>query len=511
MCILQALSANMKRFFFEGYDIRLDPACGIFITMNPGYAGRTELPDNLKAMFRPISMIVPDTSMIAEIVLFGEGFSDTRTLARKVDTLYSLAKQQLSKQDHYDFGLRSMVALLRYAGQKRRVSETMTDPEVLILAMRDMNIPRLTSDDVPLFSGVIKDLFPNDEPPTFDYGVLLKAIEKNLTRDGYQATPKAVLKVLELYETKNSRHSVMLVGRTGSGKSVTWKTLRNSLTYLSHKGIEGYVAVKEHVINPKALSQAELYGEFDLSTGEWADGVISSIMRITCADEKPDQKWILFDGPVDAVWIENMNSVMDDNKILTLINSERISMPEQVTLLFEVDTLAQASPATVSRCGMVYNDFRDLGWKPYVDSWLGRQTKAKVAKEYQKSVDFYLEKVLQFKAENCKELIPTTELNAVMALARLMDSLATKENGVHYKDDTTFDIMVRFYFIFSLIWSVCASVDEDGRKKIDGLLREMDPIFPAKDTVYDYYVDPKTKNLTHWETLLNNSWRYDPE
>lgn len=106
-----------------------------FVQQNPGYAGRTELPDNLKAMFRPISMIVPDTSLIAEIVLFGEGFDDTRVLARKVDTLYALSKQQLSKQDHYDFGLRSMVALLRYAGQKRRVSPHMSDPEVLILAM----------------------------------------------------------------------------------------------------------------------------------------------------------------------------------------------------------------------------------------------------------------------------------------------------------------------------------------------------------------------------------------
>jgi dynein heavy chain len=63
-----------------------------------------------------------------------------------------------------------------------------------------------------------------------------------------------------------------------------------------------------------------------------------------------------------------MNSVMDDNKILTLINSERISMPEQVSLLFEVDNLTQASPATVSRCGMVYTDYRDLGWKPYIGS-----------------------------------------------------------------------------------------------------------------------------------------------
>lgn len=70
-----------------------------------------------------------------------------------------------------------------------------------------------------------------------------------------------------------------------------------------------------------------------------------------------------------------MNSVMDDNKVLTLINSDRITMPEQVSLLFEVGDLSVASPATVSRCGMVYNDYKDWGWMPYINSWVKTKTK----------------------------------------------------------------------------------------------------------------------------------------
>lgn len=92
-----------KRFTFQGEDIDLVWSCGLFITMNPGYAGRTELPDNLKSMFRPISMVVPDSNYIAEIILFGEGFSDTRLLATKVYTLYQLCAQQLSKQGKENF------------------------------------------------------------------------------------------------------------------------------------------------------------------------------------------------------------------------------------------------------------------------------------------------------------------------------------------------------------------------------------------------------------------------
>ena len=103
LSIYSALATRVNKFIFEDTMINLIPTCGIFITMNPGYAGRTELPDNLKSMFRAISMMVPDSKLIAEIMLFGEGFRETRVLANKTFVLFVLCKQKLSKQDHYEF------------------------------------------------------------------------------------------------------------------------------------------------------------------------------------------------------------------------------------------------------------------------------------------------------------------------------------------------------------------------------------------------------------------------
>ncbi|XP_040202767.1 dynein heavy chain 2, axonemal [Rana temporaria] len=506
LSILSALSANLTRFVFEGRDISLVWSCGIFITMNPGYAGRTELPDNLKSMFRPISMVVPDSTLIAEIILFGEGFSNCKLLAKKVYTLYSLAVQQLSKQDHYDFGLRALTSLLRYAGRKRRLCPDLSDEEILIMSMKDMNIAKLTSVDLPLFNGIMHDLFPGIDAPSADSGKLREQIEQELRLSGLQITPFTVTKVIQLHETKSSRHSCMIVGRTCSGKTTTWRCLQSALSSLHRNGDTNYNLVREFPLNPKAVSLGELYGEYDLTTSEWTDGILSSLMRTACADERPDEKWIVFDGPVDTLWIESMNSVMDDNKVLTLINGERIAMPEQVSLLFEVADLAVASPATVSRCGMVFTDHTSLGWKPYVQSWLEKRSKVE-AESLQRMFDKYVGKILEYKHQNCKDLVPQEETSGVISLCKLYESLATPENGVNPADQDNYSRMVELWFLFCLVWSVCASVDEDGRKKIDNYLREIEGSFPNKDTVYEYFVDPKTKNWMNFEDRLPKGWR----
>lgn len=105
-----------EKFNFMGEIIVLVPSVGIFITMNPGYAGRTELPENLKALFRPCAMVVPDFELICEIMLVAEGFQEAKILARKFITLYTLCKELLSKQDHYDWGLRAIKSVLVVAG-----------------------------------------------------------------------------------------------------------------------------------------------------------------------------------------------------------------------------------------------------------------------------------------------------------------------------------------------------------------------------------------------------------
>jgi dynein heavy chain len=175
--VRRALLDGKTQFLFEEKEIRLRPEFGCHVTMNPGYAGRTELPDNLKVMFRPVAMMIPNYGLIAEIMLFAEGFGSAKNLSTKMVQLYKLSSEQLSQQDHYDFGLRAVKSVLVMAGSLKRANPDLVEDAVLIRAMRDANIPKFLKDDIPLFNAIVQDLFPTITIAENDYGKLEQTIK----------------------------------------------------------------------------------------------------------------------------------------------------------------------------------------------------------------------------------------------------------------------------------------------------------------------------------------------
>ena len=512
LSIVNAQRAHQSPFSFMGQIIPCSMEAGIFITMNPGYAGRTALPDNLKALMRPVAMMAPDLNLIAEVMLAAEGFAEARALAKKTITLYSLMQQQLSKQDHYDYGLRNLKAVLNMAGSLKRADASVNEESILMRALRDMNLPKFIEDDLVLFRLLLGDLFPGLELPTSEYGSLQVALERDLDRNGLQKHPFLLGKIIQLYDSQLTRHCNMLVGGTLSGKSTVWKTLTQAKTSMSKEDKEADVfPVSVHVINSKTITLSELYGAYDLQTFEWADGILSTIFKKCAEDDKPDEKWILFDGPIDAMWIESMNSVMDDNKILTLINGDRIPLTNSMALLFEVEDLAVASPATVSRAGMIYIDPNSMGWVPYMESWIKRKfaDSAEDAAFHKELFNKYVVKILDFKDHNCKEPVPINDFNAVKSLIDLYDTLAVPANGVQKvegEQPAKYQQICEKWFVFSMIWTVMAAADEGSRVLLDQCLREIEAQFPPMQTVYDYFIDTKKQDFELWESKLTN-WR----
>jgi dynein heavy chain len=174
-------------------------------------------------------------------------------------------------------------------------------------------------------------------------------VDKQFEKLMYQNTDKFHLKVVQLYETQVVRHGYMLIGLSGVGKSVIIEVLTESFA-------DWEVQTRVIKMNPKAITDTQMYGKKS-ATDEWTPGVFSKLWeQYTHKNKSSKNWWILCDGPVDTLWIESLNTVLDDNRILTLASGDRLPMSENLKLVFEVENLNNASPATVSRCGIVYVD-----------------------------------------------------------------------------------------------------------------------------------------------------------
>ena len=493
----------------------------VIITMNPGYAGRTELPDNLQVCFRPVSMMVPNYALIAEIMLFAEGFGDAKNLSRKMCKLYILCSEQLSQQPHYDYGLRAVKSVLVMAGGLKRANPNTPEDLVLIRALRDSNVPKFLADDLPLFAAIVQDLFPGVEIPSNDYGELQVALEEELVKAGLQKVPKFIGKVIQMFDIFNIRFGATLVGPAGTGKTTCYRILAALMTNLREKGSHNseFQKVRYQVLNPKCITMGELYGEFNPMTQEWHDGLASSIMREFVAEESDEKRWTVFDGPIDALWIENMNTVLDDNMTLCLANGQRIKLKWEMKCLFEVNDLAVASPATVSRIGVVYLTPSDLGWFPYAQSWVKRALPAATPVWAHERLLLLFEKIfskgMHWQRKYGKEPVETADIQLTISLCYLFQSLFTAENGVKFDaPQGELSSLLDKLFFFSYVWSVGGSLGDQFWEPFTENARE---IFeetcsglglPGGGNAFDYFVDVKENKFREWTEIVP-SFKYD--
>lgn len=224
-----------------GRSIDVDFNAGIFVTLNPagkGYGGRSRLPDNLKALFRPVAMGVPDNELIAEVNLVTEGFSQSRDLASKIVSLFKLSKQLLSPQQHYDWGLRALKAVLNSGGRLiqsyKNTGETITaekEYEILIKAVRVNTLSKLTFADTGKFLALIGDVFPGVESSDIHGGDLEVAIREVMTEKPFFLVEDAaqIKKMIQLKESLDQRMGCVIVGPSGCGKSVLWRVLKAAM------------------------------------------------------------------------------------------------------------------------------------------------------------------------------------------------------------------------------------------------------------------------------------------
>jgi dynein heavy chain len=225
----------------------------------------------------------------------------------------------------------------------------------------------------------------------------------------------------------------------------------------------------------------------------------------------------MFDGPVDAIWIENMNTVLDDNKKLCLNSGQIITLTAQMTMMFEVDDLSYASPATVSRCGMVYMEPGALGNEPLVKSWMNTLPASfKLRKQLIPTIkgffDQYLHDMIKYARKYCPEPDVTCDNNLTESCFRILncyfaDYIESDIKKVTADDIEDLEASIEQLFIFALIWSIGGSCGLEGREKFDKKLRPLLSSkcgIPDEGKVYDYVWLMNKKEWVKWTEIVDD-------
>jgi dynein heavy chain len=513
--LFRAKAEGVKEMRFEDTQIKVTQTFCVFITMNPGYAGRTELPDNLKALFRGVAMMVPDYALIGQIKLMSYGFVNARVLAKKMVATFNLASEQLSEQKHYDYGMRAVNSVINAAGLLKRKLANMDESQLLLRALRDVNVPKFLIPDIPLFENIITDLFPGVERPKYEYGGLTDAVDKATESFGLQKGANFIEKVFQLYNTMGVRHGMMIVGPTGGGKTQNYKVLAKAITSLVGTDDTLYKKVIIDIINPKSVTLEQLYGvSRDMN---WEEGIIEILVERAINNQYNNEfNWIMFDGPVDAIWIESMNTVLDDNKKLCLSSGKVLMLSNLMKMIFEVEDLEVASPATVSRCGMVYMEPEAMGVRPLMESYIGSwpailSEKKTFIPKFRTLVDNYFYPTLDHMKINCIEYVPAVLNNLMSSFIKCFDTFAFGWREVKVAEDAdAVQMYLEQFIIFSVIWSVCCTVDNEGRKIMDRWIRELmkkhksTVEIPQEESIYAYKFRPDDNIWELWTEPYKN-------
>eukprot|EP00002_Diphylleia_rotans_P021405 TRINITY_DN4165_c0_g1_i7.p1 TRINITY_DN4165_c0_g1~~TRINITY_DN4165_c0_g1_i7.p1 ORF type:complete len:4191 (+),score=803.60 TRINITY_DN4165_c0_g1_i7:51-12623(+) len=526
--IQNAMAQNRADFVLEGSLLKLNMGCGFYITMNPTYAGRQELPGNLKSLFRPIAMAVPDQEVIAEVLLFCTGFNNAKVLGRKLVYLYRLCAQQLSGAKHYDYGLRSLKSILVMGSAHRLMNPTCSEEDAILYAVKASNIPRLLAEDKAVFFALVQSVFPSNHATTEGQErESLRAFAKHALEVNGKTPSSAIIEsVLFLLDLMKSRTGVVVLGPTGAGKSMCIDALAKMISLLSDgnsHAVDPFTSVKiSGTIFPKGMRLAELFGVADEKSGEWIDGLIGYTTRQAIRDTSGPHvwKWIVFDGPIEPVWVENLNSVLDDNKTLCLANGERMRLGNDVRMVFETEDLEMATPATVSRMGVLYVPLREETWSLLLSNWLKRSP---LGNGHRKALQPHLEEFFKTHYVTC--LHSAQRLDSTLnSMLLILSTCAIFESLLEVHGDWFTPVRVGLdesrlvlwrILLLSTVWGVGGCLDGNARSHFDSIVeRTFEPITPLPDgtSAFAVKLNPGTLEFTRysWNEVPLNPWFTQP-
>lgn len=402
----------------------------------------------------------------------------------------------LSSQRHYDWGLRELKTVLNACGKSlkkiglHKMDLQFNDEmEIVVKSLRPNVMSKLTIHDCQRFTMLLEDVFPQLNMSMEVNDEFRNKIVETFQVMGLTKNDRQIDKCIELYEQLTKRIGVAVLGPPNSGKSTVISVLKSVLSSMSQ-------TIRMYIISPKSMSRSQLLGHLNVNTRQWYDGVLTQTAIAVNIEPPEVTSWIICDGDVDCEWIEALNSVLDDNKLLTLPSGWRIQFGNNVNFIFETHDLVNASPATISRMGIINFSCEDLQKELLIQPWIARHSDVDLM---QLLMEKHFEVIFR-----CFEAV-STSLEYITEVCAVNNALACL-NSVESNEE----------FVVELIKVFNGMIEQKERKDFANKILDMFNIYISNpmDAEYLYYnkfrktTETYTANEPEVRSLSGNSTVY---
>ena len=545
LALSQAKREELEVMTLDGQeDIPVDSSGAVFLTMNVSPGALTHLPKSLTDFFRPMVVSTPDTQHICETLFLAHGFQTSQALANIVECVFHSLTEMLCSSSHaYVWGLRQVRDIISLTVDKARELSLPTmsqapefESQLLLEVIPHVLLPQLHVDDLEMFHHILaicgktKPHSELDRKKEWQRQIRVESPKDNTPEDEFMLAIHQACGELEFWpdedfctkvaqlDSLHARHqSLFVIGPPGCGKSSLLETL--GVTY----NILGNCTdtVSSMSLNPKLLSATELFGYVAPETCEWHDGWFTHHLRsLNCPQDEEEQDsyaWLVLDGVLDPSWVESMNSLLDDNQVLTLASNERLSLAPHVRLVFESTDLSHVGPATVTRGGVcLLSTAQGRPWRRYVGAWISRLDEA--SEEARLCLSNLLLEVVEpilgyvaTIARGCPAGLDVEDLTYVQTLCRYLNAFCDEHVLAEPK-------RIETWFVYAAIWAFGATLDlrcghvghdedehnNNGAKKFTDWWKRtfanLGVQLPKTGTVFEYWLNPRNLVFQTWST-----------
>ncbi|XP_043255150.1 dynein axonemal heavy chain 7-like [Colletes gigas] len=361
-------------------------------------------------------------------------------------------------------------------------------------------------------------------PP--NYTIFLKTLETVCESKSLYIHDVFKLKIIQIFEIMYIHQALMIVGDPLVGKTEILHVLIDILSSLHKQEVEFGVNVKLETVIPGAPNVNQLFGHFDERSKIWKDGICSKIFRSFSENDFFDKKWIVFDGPLNDVWIESLYTALDTNKALYLASGEKINITDSVSIIFETMNMIEISPAILSKCGIIYIESHSVDWRPYVKTHIYKHD---IYNGYEETLYTLFEWVtdpsLEFIQKHCTSTSIVGQLHCIMSTLNLLELYlqdAKIENTEEKGKTNHFEIWIQAALILSIIWGLGGNLDMDSHIKFNSfctslwngtneeypkpeLIKNFDITLPHEGLIQDnFYIFKGIGNWKYWGDILKS-------